>query len=72
MCLADYEIVDHLFLNCRVAQIIWRSVINWFKCYLVFPRSKLQLLEACNMGVGNCPFLPYGGPFGMKGTKDAY
>ena len=32
MCLRNEESVDHLLLNCMVAQLIWRSVVEWFDC----------------------------------------
>ena len=30
MCLRDEEPVGHLLLNCKTAQFIWRSVVEWF------------------------------------------
>ena len=39
MCLEEEETVDHLTLNCRVANMIWNSVLGWFSCSWAFPRS---------------------------------
>ena len=36
MCLADEETVDYLFLNCKVAQFLWKSVFSWFDVYFCF------------------------------------
>ena len=65
MCLTDEESVDHLLLNRKTAQFIWRSVVEWFDCCWVFPspcqissrlgRLLLGLLEEKNYG--DFPFL---------------
>ena len=32
ICLRDEETVDHLMLICKIAWMIWKSVIKWFGC----------------------------------------
>lgn len=32
----DEEAMDHLIPNCRVAQVLWSSVLSWFLCSWVF------------------------------------
>lgn len=52
VCLAGEETVDHLMLNCWVAQQVWRSVLWWFGCGWVLPYTLGHLFEAWKMGVG--------------------
>ena len=53
MCLKDAELVDHLFLNCRVAQGLWNSVYMWFDMSGVLPTRFSQLFEVWKLGVGH-------------------
>ena len=52
MCFRDDELVDHLLLNCKVAQFIWRSVVEWFDCCWVFPKSLPDLFQAWKAPIG--------------------
>ena len=54
MCLADEEAMDHLFLNCRVAQFLWTSVFSWLDVSGVLPFSLFHLFEVWNLGVSSC------------------
>ena len=53
LCLASEETVDHLLLNCKVVQAVWKSVIGWFDCSWVLPSSLLDLFDAWKKSVGN-------------------
>ena len=46
MCLADEELVDHLLLNCKVAQGLWSEALSRFHYSLAHPRSICGLFEA--------------------------
>lgn len=49
----DEEAMDHLMLNCRVAQVLWSSVLSWFLCSWVFLCSLFVVFEAwvtCEFG----------------------
>lgn len=52
MCLADEETVDHLLLCCKISQTLWISVLGWFNCMWVLPRSIFELFEVWNLGNG--------------------
>ena len=52
--LSWWKKVDHLFLNCRVAWFLWKSVFSWFDVSGVLPFSLVHLFEAWNMGAGSC------------------
>lgn len=45
MCLKVVETVDHLILNCKNAQMIWKSVLSWFECCWVLPKTLLYLFK---------------------------
>lgn len=45
MCLNDEENVDHLPLNCRVAQGLWSILFSWFGCSSVLPSTICGLFE---------------------------
>ena len=51
MCLAGEESIDHLLLNCSIAQHLWRSVLGWFHVYTPIPHSLLSLLAFWTLGV---------------------
>ena len=53
LCPADEEIVNHLFHNCSVTQVLWILVLEWFECSWVFPLSLFTFFEAWMMGVGS-------------------
>ena len=53
MCLKDVEVVNHLFLNCSTAQALWKAVIGWFGCNLVFPWSISASYEVGKFSVGS-------------------
>ena len=53
MCLKNAEFVDHLFLNCRVAQGLWNDVYSWFDMRGVLPVHFSQLFEIWMLGVGS-------------------
>eukprot|EP00268_Persea_americana_P065006 TRINITY_DN8614_c0_g1_i6.p1 TRINITY_DN8614_c0_g1~~TRINITY_DN8614_c0_g1_i6.p1 ORF type:complete len:124 (-),score=7.29 TRINITY_DN8614_c0_g1_i6:21-392(-) len=42
-CLAEAESVGHLLLNCRSAQLLWKSILGWFECGCPLPNSLPQL-----------------------------
>lgn len=46
MCLREEESVDHLMLNCRIAQALWTAVVGWFGCSCVFRESIIELIQA--------------------------
>ena len=46
MCLEEEETVDHLTLNCRVANMIWNSVLGWFSYSWAFPRPIQDLIKS--------------------------
>ena len=46
MCLTEEETVDHLLLNCKVAQMLWRLVIDCFGCSWVLPNCIVDLFQA--------------------------
>ena len=52
MCLRDEESVDHLLLNCKEAQSLWRAVVGWFDCRWVFPKSLIELFQAWKEPIG--------------------
>ena len=52
MCLGDEESLDYLLLNCNVAQVIWRSVVDWFGYSWVFPKCILELYQAWSSPIG--------------------
>lgn len=41
MCLAGEETVDQLLLISKLAQFLWRSVLNWFGCIWVLPHTAI-------------------------------
>lgn len=49
LCSANEDTVDHLLLNCRVAQVLWRSILSWFKYRWVLRRSIRDLVEAWHL-----------------------
>lgn len=49
MCLSNEEIVDHLLFNCKMAKIIWSSVLSCFDCDYVSSRTLLDHFEAYKM-----------------------
>lgn len=51
-CPAVQEMLDHLFLYCRVAQALWISVLGWFVCR-VFPWTILDLFETWMVAMGS-------------------
>ena len=53
VCLVNEESVDHLLLNCKVAQGLWSEVLNWFHCSWAHPRSIGGLVEAWLLEVGS-------------------
>lgn len=53
MCLASNESMDHLLLNCKVAQAVWTSGLGWFECSWTLPCSLQHLFEAWKMCVGS-------------------
>lgn len=52
MCLGDEESVDHLMLNYKIVQSIWRVVVGWFDCCWVFPNSLLELFQVWKAQLG--------------------
>lgn len=44
--MADLGFVDHLLLNCKVAQLVWHSIFRWFGW------EAEQYVRAWNMSVG--------------------
>ena len=52
MCLAGEESIDHLLLNCSIAQYLWRMVLGWFYVSTSIPHSLLVLFEFWRLGVG--------------------
>ena len=52
MCLRDKESMDHLMLDCKTAQSIWSSVVGWFDCCWVFPKSLSELFQAWKAPIG--------------------
>lgn len=53
MRLEDEESVDHLLLNCRLPQFLWRSVVRWFGCRRVLLKYLHNLFEAWKVAVGS-------------------
>lgn len=53
MCLVGEESIDHLLLNCRIAQCLWRAILGWFHYSGPLPRSLLALFEYWRLGVGS-------------------
>ena len=47
MCLKNAESMDHLFLNCRVAQGLWNDVYSWFDMRGVLPIFPSSLRFGC-------------------------
>lgn len=39
-------------LCCKISQTLWNSVLGWFHCIWVLPRSIFELFEAWNLGNG--------------------
>lgn len=37
MCLNTEELVGHHLLNCKIAQIIWKAILEWFGVSFVMP-----------------------------------
>eukprot|EP00268_Persea_americana_P056875 TRINITY_DN6763_c1_g1_i3.p1 TRINITY_DN6763_c1_g1~~TRINITY_DN6763_c1_g1_i3.p1 ORF type:complete len:114 (-),score=14.00 TRINITY_DN6763_c1_g1_i3:334-675(-) len=52
MCLVGEESIDHLLLNCPIAQYLWRMVLGWFHVSTPIPHSFLVLFEFWRLGVG--------------------
>ena len=46
MCLSEEETMGHLFLNCEVAHLLWRSVMDCFGCSWVFPNCIVESFQA--------------------------
>lgn len=46
MCFSKEETVNHLLLNCKVAHLLWRSVMDCFGCSWVFPNCIVELFQA--------------------------
>lgn len=53
MCSGDAEIVNHLSVNCKVAQQFWTSLLGWCDCRWVLPNSLCHLSKAWNLVVGS-------------------
>lgn len=47
------ETIDHLLLNCKRAQFIWKVTLGWFHCCGPLPQSLPSLFEYWKMGVGS-------------------
>eukprot|EP00268_Persea_americana_P005879 TRINITY_DN1202_c1_g1_i3.p2 TRINITY_DN1202_c1_g1~~TRINITY_DN1202_c1_g1_i3.p2 ORF type:complete len:128 (-),score=24.38 TRINITY_DN1202_c1_g1_i3:48-431(-) len=76
-CLASEESVDHLLLNCKVAQAVWTSVLVWFDCSWTLSCSLHHLFEAWEMWLGSARRENYVeislrlyGSYGKKGMQD--
>eukprot|EP00268_Persea_americana_P033489 TRINITY_DN33165_c1_g2_i2.p1 TRINITY_DN33165_c1_g2~~TRINITY_DN33165_c1_g2_i2.p1 ORF type:complete len:146 (+),score=9.08 TRINITY_DN33165_c1_g2_i2:242-679(+) len=52
VCFAGEESIDHLLLNCRIAQQLWRSTLDWFQVSKPLPNSLSALFEFWRLGVG--------------------
>lgn len=50
MCLAEKESIDHLWLNCKTAESMWKLILGWFHCYEPCPNSIPSLFEYWRMG----------------------
>lgn len=49
MCLGPEELGDHLLLNCKAAQRVWKSILSWFGVCYALPTSLLDHLKAWNI-----------------------
>ena len=52
MCLSDEESMNHLLLNCKIAQSLWMSVVGWFDCSWALPNSLTELFQAWKNPLG--------------------
>lgn len=53
MCLAEEKSVDHLFLNCKVARRLWRSILGMVWLHLDSSKQVGYLIEAWSMAMGS-------------------
>lgn len=53
MCLAEAETVNHLLLNCKVAQKLWNSILTWFDCSWLMPTRLSIMFEAWSLLMGS-------------------
>ena len=53
MCLADEETVDHLLVNFKAAQYLWKLILGWFKYNGLIRNSLPSLFEYWKLGVGS-------------------
>lgn len=52
MCSDTVESIDDLFLSCRCAQMLWKSILNLFDCSGPLPSTLVQVYEALKLSVG--------------------
>jgi hypothetical protein len=50
MCKLDREDVDHLFLHCEVARLLWYAIFSCFGLYWVMPNRVADLFAYWWMG----------------------
>lgn len=52
LCLSAEESVNHLMLNCSMANSIWSAILNYFHVSWVLPRHIGELFEAWKLQIG--------------------
>lgn len=52
LCISAKNQVDHSMLNYTMAYRIWITILNWFGCGRVLPRSIVELFEAWKLRIG--------------------